>query len=364
MEQEFFIGEHALYNFDKLLDNANAKTVFLVRGHKSFDTCGAHTLLDGIFKRHKLNVVEFKDFSANPYMSEVDNGVGVFKSSDARLIVAVGGGSAIDTAKLIRTKIGDATIKIIAIPTTAGTGAECTHCAIAIVDGLKQSFDGPLVGPDYAVVYPPFTYNNPEYLTACTGFDAVGQAIESYWNLNADDESDKFSMDALRLMWNILPNAVNPGFNKQERIYMSEGSYYSGRAINITRTTAPHAFSYILTSKYGYAHGHAVALTFPFFFDFNINCPRDEYVGKDYDKFKLKMKRMQDYLGIGDRTGMLKYIHHIGLDKIDVLKIDWDYYFSNINLGRLGNNPRRITKETMQSLKDYLENSVCKDMLL
>ena len=115
-----------------------------------------------------------------------------------------------------------------------------------------------------AVVYPQFTYQNDAYLTACTGFDALAQAIESYWAKGATNESRDYSVRAIGLLWKQLPQLIQSP-TKELRNQVAEGAYWAGRAINISTTTAPHAFSYVFTSKYGYPHGHAVAFTFPFF---------------------------------------------------------------------------------------------------
>jgi alcohol dehydrogenase class IV len=221
---------------------------------------------------------------------------------------------------------------------------------------MKNSFEGDGMLPDYAFVYPPFTFSNPKYLTACTGFDAVGQCIEACWNVNATEESDKFALDGLKLMWDVLPKALE-GMTEDDRCKMAEGAYLSGRAINITRTTAPHAFSYIFTSHYGYAHGHAVALSFPFFYDKNVNCPEERYNGKDYSSYVRKMDKLKSLCGFSDSKGMLDYISRIGLNKLDVAKVDWHFYFEHTNLGRLGNNPFKMDDKECEELKTFFIKS-------
>ena len=170
--------------------------------------------------------------------------------------------------------------------------------------------------PDVAIVYPPFTYNNPKYLTACTGFDALAQGIESYWNVNATEESDEYAKRAIQLLWPNLPVAVNAP-TKQARDKVSEGSYWAGRAINITKTTAPHAFSYPFTTYYGYPHGHAVALTFPFFMQYNCMVRNSKLqCSLNVDAYNEKIKILCDLLSFSFMTtygDMVKYIMKLGL---------------------------------------------------
>ena len=130
------------------------------------------------------------------------------KSQCPNIILAVGGGSALDMAKLIRYHIykeTDSYIPLVVIPTTAGTGAETTHFSVCYINGEKQSIADSAMLPDYAFVCSELTSHNDAYLTACTGFDAVAQAIESYWSVNSTDESRSYSLKALGLLWKQLP---------------------------------------------------------------------------------------------------------------------------------------------------------------
>ena len=138
------------------------------------------------------------------------SGKGFFYASHnvPNIILAVGGGSALDMAKLIRYHIykeTDSYIPLVVIPTTAGTGAETTHFSVCYINGEKQSIADSAMLPDYAFVCSELTSHNDAYLTACTGFDAVAQAIESYWSVNSTDESRSYSLKALGLLWKQLP---------------------------------------------------------------------------------------------------------------------------------------------------------------
>ena len=206
------------------------------------------------------------------------------------------------------------------------------------IGGKKQSIAADDVLPDVAVVYPPFTYSNSIYQTACAGFDAVAQAIESFWAKGATEESRAYSMKALGLLWKQLPQLVqHPTEDLRDQV--AEGAYWAGRAINISTTTAPHAFSYAFTSHYNYPHGHAVALTFPFFV--KLNGTKDLFA----------------ILGLSSITvieEMEKYITQLGLSlKLDPI-VDIRGTLQEVNLQRLSNNPVEVTQEIMGELESYI----------
>jgi alcohol dehydrogenase class IV len=358
MEQRTYIGGNFINNLQNLLENNASKKIFLVRSKTSYKTCGAEDFINKIISELDCTVLEFSNFSDNPKYEDMLKGIELLENFDADIIVAVGGGSAMDMSKLIRfffSYQGDVTGKVfqksnnkilplIAIPTTAGTGAEATHFSVLYKDKVKYSVEHDDMLPDYAIIYPLFTYNNPKYLTACTGFDALAQAIEAYWNKNATDESDSYAEKAISMIWNNLPIVVNNP-NNQLRDKISEGAYWAGRAINITKTTAPHAFSYPFTTYYNYPHGHAVAITFPFFM--KLNCSNN-------NEKSIKLLSLLGYNSNDDlEKRMLNYIDTIGLRLKKDDSIDIDFVLGQVNLERLKNNPEDVD---IHALKEYLSN--------
>lgn len=346
MKQRAYLGVESIKDIVPILKEHNVKHILLVRGKRSYETCGAEQIMNDVINDVGCRITEFYDFSENPKYEDMEKGLALLKCCKADMIIAIGGGSVIDMSKLIRffycykgDVIGklfhkeDILIPLIAIPTTAGTGAEATHFAVVYKNNVKYSVEHCDVLPDYAVVYPPFTYGNPKYLTACTGFDALAQAIEAYWNLNATDESDIYAERAIKLLWANLPAVVNNP-TEEYRNKVSEGSYWAGRAINITKTTAPHAFSYPLTTYYGYPHGHAVALSFPFFM--SLNCSERNPDNK-------RILRLLALLSFSDSTNIMNmmqsYINNIGLHPKSDSCFDIDFIYSQVNLDRLKNNP-------------------------
>lgn len=368
MRQQFFIGDSSINELLPVLQRYAPERIFLVRGKKSYVTCGAAAVMNEVCRSLHCTVTEFYDFEENPKIEDVRKGLSLLELSNSSLIVGIGGGSVLDMSKLLRffySYSGEATereflkerklLPLITLPTTAGTGSEATHFSVLYKDKVKYSVEHADILPDVAIVYPPFTYNNYKYLTACTGFDALAQAIEAYWNVNATEESDRYAERAIRLLWSNLPIVVNNP-TPEARNQVSEGAYWAGRAINITKTTAPHAFSYPFTTYYGYPHGHAVALTFPFFMYYNcIDKKCNLQYSLDADEYNIKVKYLYKNLlslpSLSLYSDMAKYITTLGLS---LGKAGEPYnqklILSSINIERLSNNPKKLSSADAISL--------------
>lgn len=319
--------------------------LFIVHGHKSYAACTARQLISDC--TNSIQVIEFDDFTENPKKVDADKGVSLMEKAAPDAIVAVGGGSVMDMAKLIRF-YANRRIPLLAIPTTSGTGAESTQFAVCYIDGVKVSVSDPSILPDRVILYPPFTYANSRYLTSCSGFDALAQAIEAYWNINATEESDIFALNAIKQIYPVL---VKEELTADDRAALMFGANDAGRAINITRTTVPHALSYTLTSKYGYPHGHAVALTFPFFLKYNLEGQENAYRGKDYWHYVAKMNHLRSLLDVGNKpyAAMKQYIHLLGLGFDASRDFNDRVVAEGLNLERAGNTPIAIDEEVILS---------------
>lgn len=349
MKQQAFIETNSFSKLLLCLQEYSPDELFLVRGKHSYECCGAKDEVDRVVSILGCRVIEFFDFQENPKVEDMEKGLALLRTTNANVVVAIGGGSVLDMAKLIRffySYSGDPIgrdftkerelLPLFVLPTTAGTGSEATHFAVLYKDRIKFSVEHDDILPDYAIVHSPFTYSNNKYLTACSGFDALAQAIEAYWNVNACEESDEYAEKAICLLWQNLSLAVNAP-TEDIRDKVSEGAYWAGKAINITKTTAPHAFSYPFTTYYGYPHGHAVALTFPYIAALNLNVENHN------------QKKIYSLLGINDSEMVedvfLRFLFNIGLQKREYDTFDNKLILDNVNLNRLKNNPVAIDKE-------------------
>jgi len=258
--QKEYVGFNSINFLATALDELSAKKIFLVTGKNSYSTSGAQGFLRRLL--HDYEVSRFSDFEANPKIEDVRKTVEIFKQVKCDTVIAVGGGSVMDMAKLANflavndqdplhyfgTK-NDTAQKpkpLIAIPTTAGSGSEATSSAVLYADRQKFSVDNEFCLPDFAIVDPGLTMSLPKHITATTGMDALSQAVESYWNINSNEQSKVWAKGSIELiMPNIVTAVVKPCASA--RLAMAKAAHLAGKAINITRTTASHAISYPLS---------------------------------------------------------------------------------------------------------------------
>ncbi|MBQ1942835.1 MAG: lactaldehyde reductase, partial [Clostridia bacterium] len=236
----------------------------------------------------------FSDVKANPTIENVQNGVEAFKKAGADYIVAVGGGSAMDTAKAIgiiianpefadvRSLEGVADTKnpcmpIIAVPTTAGTAAEVTINYVITDVEKKRKFvcvdphDLPIV----AVVDSDMMSTMPKGLTAATGMDALTHAIEGYTTKGAWEMTDMFHLKAIELIAKSLRSAVNG--EKEGREGMALGQYIAGMGFSNVGLGIVHSMAHALGAVYDTPHGVANAILLPTVMEYNAECTGTKY---------------------------------------------------------------------------------------
>jgi alcohol dehydrogenase len=257
-----------------ILRIAGPTELLLVADRHAYAQSGASARLQPILVDYRVSI--FSDFEPNPEAAHAERCFEKLPPGGNLTVIAIGGGSAIDMAKLIcflhagnrrteawwsqRENLVPRTARLIAIPTTAGTGSEATHFAVVYTAGVKHSVAHPSLLPDLVVLDPSLTYSLPPSITAATGLDAVTQAFESLWSRRATPESSDYAEQSLRIGLKHLAKAVTRPA-PADRQAMLDAAHLSGKAINVSRTTAAHALSYKLTSRYGVPHGYAVALS-------------------------------------------------------------------------------------------------------
>lgn len=283
MSYPIYIGDGSIRKLPDLLRIFDAKRPFLVASDRTLAQTNGRALPD-LLPKGSYSV--FSDFKPVPVIEDLCKGCVAAAQWQPDVVIGIGGGTAMDLAKLIAVlpdsspryiesiTFGEVELplyrgrRLILIPTTSGGGAEATHFAVLYTGHIKHSIEHHTLLPDCAIVDPQLTWSMPPYLTACTGFDALSQAIESYWSVQSTDASRLLAAEAIRLIWAALPAACQAP-TPQTRAAMSTGALKSGQAIRMTRTTAPHAVSYPLTALFGIPHGHACILTLPSFIRYN-----------------------------------------------------------------------------------------------
>ena len=319
--------------------------------------------------------VKFSDFTPNPLYEQVCKGIEMLKGAQCDTILAVGGGSAIDVAKCIklavlakegnaaiipplvsqRLPIDGSKIPFIAIPTTAGTGSESTHNAVMYYEGAKQTVTNDGVLPDYAVLEPSVLKTLPLYQKKCTMMDALCQGIESWWSVNSTEESYEYSHKTIEL---IMANWRKYIFENDDKAaaQIMLAANFGGRAINITQTTAAHAFSYKITSLYNLPHGHAVAVGLPEIWEYMlknmdkcIDCRGQIYLDKIFNQIAWAMECESPSEAINLFRKMMAEMelnNPVAVNRKDEVEV----LSSSVNPVRLKNNPIKLDSEATLSL--------------
>jgi len=374
--QTEFIGKNSLNNIKKIISDLDAKKILLVTGKGSYKKSGSEKKL---FESLGDTVIErFFDFEANPNIKDVQAGIGIISSFKPDLVIAIGGGSVIDIAKLINIfaahvkkekeiyefvdkseSVNKPGLPLVAIPTTSGTGSEATHFAVVYIGNKKYSFAHKYVLPDFSIIDPSLSYSNPAYIKACSGFDALSQAIESFWAVGSTEESRGYSREAIRIILSSIEMAVVES-DEKSMDRMSLAANLAGKGINISKTTAAHAVSYPITKFLDIPHGHAVALTLGSFFVINSNYSEsqlNDVRGIDYfDNISKELLNLFDCSGPKQASEKWSQIMtNVGLETnlksiFRKKNIDYDLIKKEINLERLNNNPVKVNSSQIEDL--------------
>jgi alcohol dehydrogenase class IV len=363
-----YILESKLNSFIK---KKNIKNILIITGKKSFNFSGFKKLK--IYKnfKSKMNILYKKN--EFPEINELNFLIKRINIIEPDLIIALGGGCVIDYAKLanalyniknLKKKIKSGTLrisakktKILAIPTTAGSGAEVTKFSVIYINKIKYSVEHNILKPDFFSLIPKLVINSPKIVRASSGFDTIAQAAESIFSKKANIHSFEYSSKSLAYS---IKNYVN--FVKRPNLINARSMLYaanfSGHGINIAKTNAPHALSYFFTSKYKVPHGIAVSIFFieiiNFYYLFSYN--KDSFSLKKKFKFFLKSINQRNLLGFNNlfnnfflETGIKKYLVKL-FKKKNYLRNCASFYY---NSDRFKNSPIRITRKNINKL--YLD---------
>jgi alcohol dehydrogenase len=357
----------------KLLDEFSEGSLFLVADAAAYHHSGAEDLLGPMLGRFQVNV--FQEFQPNPKFEDVQRGLDQFRRNPAEIVLTIGGGTAMDIAKLVATfapqssdprslilgqeSLVEPAVPLIAIPTTSGTGSEATQFAVVYLNGIKHSVDHPSLMPAWCVLDPKLTATLPSRITAQTGLDAFCQAIESLWSVRSTPLSTPYATEAVQLALAHLPDAVHTP-TPSSRSAMCRAAHLAGRAINLTRTTGSHAISYALTSDHGIPHGHAVALTLGPMLLYNHGLTNED--NNDPRGIAHVHRTLKHILGLlgcstpqeGCRR-IQEFVQAVGCEIcLSELGITGEQALRSIagkvNTERLNNNPRSLTGEQLLAL--------------
>ena len=360
---------NSLEDIKKFISDTSFKKIFILCGNKSLVISGAEKFLEAEFKNKEIKI--FKKNSEIPILEELIEIIKQIRNFKPNLILAIGGGAVIDYAKIanvvdVRPDLSELIVnytypfkdkytKLAVIPTTAGSGAEVTSNAVIYVDGIKHSFESNLLIPDNFFLIPEFLISAPNKIKASAGFDAIAQALESLISKKSNDQSVEYASKSLRISTNSYISFLNEP-NLKNATEMSIAANLAGKAINISKTTVPHATSYPFTSLFNISHGHAVGLFFEKFFKFN-------YINLDKSEVSFDLKKRFDLIfNLFDVSNIDNFSSKISLiksqakleDDMKLLNIDleknMEKIIGGVNLLRLGNNPIKINGDDITNI--------------
>jgi len=371
---EIISGIGSFSKFDKMKKLYAGKRILLVTGKDSYSACGAESVLTIALKDE--NVMRFSDFEVNPKIEDAERGVALARDADVDLIIAVGGGSVIDMAKLIKAfystpklshelahgqaTMSDPNIPLIVAPTTAGSGSEATHFAVVYIGLNKYSVASSLLLPEIVFLDGKLITTGSSYQKACNGLDALAQAIESAWAVGSTNISRAYSFEAVNLCVKYLKSVVENDADDMALQGMLKAANLAGQAINISKTTAAHAWSYGITSCYGIPHGHAVWLTLPVIFQIHAKAIDETLIDpRGLAHLMSVMTTLMELLSISSsdhaEQKLREYLVSIdvsdNLSEIGVDTAEKGVVLSNmVNMQRMKNNPVRLEKDDISNI--------------
>ena len=277
MTTKLFTGENIIFEHENIFKELGNKCL-IITGKNSAIESGALKDVEEILKRNNIEYLIFDGVIANPLMETCVIAGKYAYESKVDYTIAIGGGSVLDSGKVIalvannpelnedliyQSAWKNKPIPLVMIGLTSGTGSEVTDAAVCTnKKGLKKSIHDPILYGEYAFGDPRYTMSLNYDITLSTALDALAHSVESYFSNKADDLSRAFSISAINKLWNnlVLLKDKNINLNLTQRQELYDASIIAGLAINITATSFAHNVGYYLTENYNIPHGFACAI--------------------------------------------------------------------------------------------------------
>lgn len=361
--QEIYEGTESYRNLEQIMKKNSC--------HKILVVCGGsfkRSLLPDFFAEKGMEYCVYNGFQPNPTYENVLDGLHIFRENHCDFLISIGGGSAIDVAKCIKAyanmddsleyidqSIKDSGIMHLAMPTTAGTGSESTHFAVIYHKGRKISVSDTCLLPEYVILEPLLLATLPDYQKKATLMDALCQATESYWSVNADRESRAYAKEAITLILRYAKPYIRANENLIEIFHAAN---LAGRAINITQTTLAHAMSYKLTSMYGISHGHAVALCMPYVWEYlaaHTDCLQEGHTEEFLKQTLLEINSIYHCKSTEETIAFFRgMMADFGLNAPNFNPEDVDILTESVNEQRMKNFPALIKKNALSEMYQHI----------
>jgi len=378
MAREFIVpgqiitGSGALTMAEETLKGLGKKALIVT--DKVMIQLGNCAKVETALKNQGIDYAIYSEIVGEPTDTMIENGLKVYKENACDFLVALGGGSPIDSMKAIGSlvvnggNISDYMGKVIdvempplvAIPTTAGTGSEATQFTI-ITDtkkDIKMLLKGKVLMPKLAIIDPQFTMTAPPKITAATGLDALCHAVEAYTSRKAQTLSDSFAMSAVKRIFKSLPVAFKDGKNEEARIQMSVAALEAGIAFNNASVTIIHGMSRPIGALFHVAHGLSNAMLMKECLGFALEGAYDRFadlgraigVADATDEDKAAAEKFLSAI-----EGIVKELEtptlaEFGIDKDEFFKVIDKMAYDAMDSGSPQNTMREVSEEQVKQI--------------
>ncbi|MCH5232308.1 MAG: lactaldehyde reductase [Muribaculaceae bacterium] len=368
-----YFGPGARKELPEVVNRLNGKKALIVTD-KGLIQFGVAEKVTKVLDEANIPYEIFSEVKPNPTVSNVKAGIDAYKKSNADLIIAIGGGSAIDTAKGIGIVINNPefsdiislegcaptkhkSVPIVALPTTAGTAAETTINYVIIDEDKKKKMVcvDPNDIPAVAIIDAELMYSLPKSLTAATGMDALTHAIEGYVTKGAWEMSDMFEIEAIRMINKYLRTAVNEPSNPEGRNGMAIAQYIAGMAFSNVGLGLVHGMAHPMGSLFDIPHGVANALLLPTVMEFNNPYCLDKFpkvaeaMGVDISgmtKEEASQAACDAVKALAIEVGIPQHLSELGIKESDIPELAQQALNDVCTPG----NPRPVTHEEIIEL--------------
>ena len=350
-------------------------TALIVLGSSAMRKNGTLDRLIHLLIENNLKYVIYENIPSDPTVEIVDSGTSFARKGSCNLVIALGGGSVLDSGKAISAMVTNEgsvadyqeiegkgrkfmtkPIPFIAIPTTSGTGSEATRNAVITNSklGLKKSIRDLCLIPEVALVDPELTLSLPPGITAICGSDALTQCIESYLGKKNQDITDALALHGIGLIGKSLVKAVKDGNNLEARHNMSMAALLSGLCLSNSGLGAAHALSHPLGIYYKIPHGLSCAVLLPYVMEYNLPVATKKLVkiaqslGEDISllsETEAAQKAVEKTKEILFQTGIKGNLSEWKIKEKDFLQL-----IKGAKGGSLNNNPRNTSDEDLIEL--------------
>ena len=378
MAREFIVpgqiitGSGALNMAEETLKGLGKKALIVT--DKVMIQLGNCAKVEAALKNQGVDYAIYSEIVGEPTDVMIENGLKAYKEEGCDFLVALGGGSPIDSMKAIGSlvvnggNISDYMGKIIdvempplvAIPTTAGTGSEATQFTI-ITDtkkDIKMLLKGKVLMPSLAIIDPQFTMTAPPKITAATGLDALCHAVEAYTSRKAQTLSDTFAMSAVKRIFKYLPVAFKDGKNEEARVQMSVAALEAGIAFNNASVTIIHGMSRPIGALFHVAHGLSNAMLLKECLTFALEGAYDRFaelgravgVASDADSDKEASEKFLSAVEAIVKELETPTLVEFGIDKEEFFKVIDKMAFDAMDSGSPQNTMREVTEEDVKQI--------------